>query len=79
VLAGGLQPGMQVVVAGVHVLAPGQKVFVFKKNEAAAPVSSALAAINSIVNTIQPDAAPAAATPFVAASATAATVAPAAK
>jgi len=26
IVAGGLQPGMQVVVAGVHVLAPGQKV-----------------------------------------------------
>jgi len=30
VLAGGLQPGMQVVVAGVHVLAPGQKVTLYK-------------------------------------------------
>jgi multidrug efflux pump subunit AcrA (membrane-fusion protein) len=26
VVSAGLQPGMQVVVAGVHVLAPGQKV-----------------------------------------------------
>ena len=32
VVAGGLQPGMQVVVAGVHVLAPGQKVSIFKEN-----------------------------------------------
>ncbi|MDI1245170.1 MAG: efflux RND transporter periplasmic adaptor subunit, partial [Rhodoferax sp.] len=30
VLAGGLQPGTQVVVAGVHVLAPGQKVTIYK-------------------------------------------------
>jgi RND family efflux transporter MFP subunit len=34
VVTGGLQPGMQVVVAGVHVLAPGQKVTFYKKNEA---------------------------------------------
>lgn len=32
VVAGGLQPGMQVVVAGVHVLSPGQKVMVYKAN-----------------------------------------------
>lgn len=31
VVAGGLQPGMQVVVAGVHVLAPGQKVTIYKE------------------------------------------------
>ena len=30
VIAGGLQPGMQVVSAGVHVLAPGQKVTVWQ-------------------------------------------------
>lgn len=34
VLAGGLQPGTQVVVAGVHVLAPGQKVTIYKANGA---------------------------------------------
>ena len=32
VLAGGLAPGEQVVVAGVHVLAPGQKVSLYKEN-----------------------------------------------
>lgn len=32
VVASGLQPGMQVVVAGVHVLAPGQKVTIYKQN-----------------------------------------------
>lgn len=32
VVASGLQPGMQVVVAGVHVLAPGQKVTIYKPN-----------------------------------------------
>lgn len=34
VVAGGLQPGMQVVVAGVHVLAPGQNVIVYKADGA---------------------------------------------
>ncbi len=34
VVTGGLQPGMQVVVAGVHVLAPGQKVTIYKAGSA---------------------------------------------
>ncbi len=34
VIAGGLQPGQQVVSTGVHVLSPGQKVTVFKPNVA---------------------------------------------
>ncbi|MCF8159792.1 MAG: efflux RND transporter periplasmic adaptor subunit [Polaromonas sp.] len=34
VVTGGLQPGMQVVVAGVHVLAPGQKVMIYRANGA---------------------------------------------
>lgn len=38
VVAGGLQPGDQVVVAGVHVLAPGQKVTVYKEKQ---PIPSA--------------------------------------
>ncbi|PKO62657.1 MAG: efflux RND transporter periplasmic adaptor subunit [Betaproteobacteria bacterium HGW-Betaproteobacteria-18] len=33
VVVGGLQPGMQVVVAGVHVLAPGQKVTLYQANK----------------------------------------------
>jgi RND family efflux transporter MFP subunit len=33
VVATGLTPGMQVVVAGVHVLAPGQKVTVYKEKQ----------------------------------------------
>ena len=33
VVLGGLQPGMQVVVAGVHVLVPGQKVSIYKENK----------------------------------------------
>jgi multidrug efflux system membrane fusion protein len=34
VVASGLQPGMQVVVAGVHVLSPGQKVMIYKASGA---------------------------------------------
>ncbi|HEY8357201.1 MAG TPA: efflux RND transporter periplasmic adaptor subunit [Ramlibacter sp.] len=39
VIAAGLQPGMQVVSAGVHVLAPGQKVTVWR-DKAAAPLAA---------------------------------------
>ena len=48
VVASGLQPGMLVVSAGVHVLSPGQKVTIYKENKAVAPVEPAQAAINSI-------------------------------
>jgi len=48
VVASGLQPGMQVVVAGVHVLSPGQKVTIYKENVPAALVSRAQTAINSV-------------------------------
>ncbi len=41
VVASGLQPGMQVVVAGVHVLAPGQKVSIYKENKPLALESKA--------------------------------------
>lgn len=34
VVASGLQPGMQVVVAGVHVLSPGQKIMIYKASGA---------------------------------------------
>lgn len=37
VIAAGLQPGMQIVTAGVHVLAPGQKVTVWQEKASAAP------------------------------------------
>jgi multidrug efflux system membrane fusion protein len=41
VIAAGLQPGMQIVTAGVHVLAPGQKVTVWQeKTSAAHPVAT---------------------------------------
>ncbi len=44
VVASGLQPGMQVVVAGVHVLSPGQKVTIYKDKVAMAQVNAAVAA-----------------------------------
>jgi RND family efflux transporter MFP subunit len=48
VVSGGLQPGMQVVSAGVHVLSPGQKVTIYKEKQAVAPVITASQAIQSI-------------------------------
>jgi multidrug efflux system membrane fusion protein len=41
VIAGGLTPGMLVVTAGVHVLAPGQKVAVWQDRGSTAPVLAA--------------------------------------
>ncbi len=41
VIAGGLTSGMQVVTAGVHVLAPGQKVTIYKEKQALALTSKA--------------------------------------
>jgi RND family efflux transporter MFP subunit len=41
VIAAGLQPGMVVVSAGVHVLAPGQKVTVWQERTSAAPAMAA--------------------------------------
>ena len=49
VVASGLTPGMQVVVAGVHVLSPGQKVSIYKENSPVTPAGSAQAAISSVV------------------------------
>ena len=50
VIASGLQPGMQVVVAGVHVLSPGQKVTIYKPKEAIAPANIAQEATKTIAN-----------------------------
>jgi multidrug efflux system membrane fusion protein len=47
VVAGGLQPGMQVVVAGVHVLVPGQRVTVYKENKPLSISDKAQTAIES--------------------------------
>lgn len=48
VVAGGLQPGMQVVVAGVHVLAAGQKVSIYKENMPVALTSKSQTAPGNI-------------------------------
>ena len=48
VVAGGLVPGMQVVTAGVHVLAPGQKVTVYKEKQALALTSKAQTAPGNV-------------------------------
>jgi RND family efflux transporter MFP subunit len=48
VVSAGLQPGMQVVAAGVHVLSPGQKVTIYKEKTATVPVNTAQTAIQSI-------------------------------
>jgi RND family efflux transporter MFP subunit len=47
VIGSGLTPGMQVVASGVHVLAPGQKVSVYKPNSASALQQPAQEAMNS--------------------------------
>lgn len=48
VLSAGLQPGMQVVSAGVHVLSPGQKVSLYKEKPATVPVDRAGTAIKRL-------------------------------
>lgn len=48
VVASGLQSGRQVVVAGVHVLSPGQKVSLYKEIVPLAPLNGAQAALKSI-------------------------------
>jgi membrane fusion protein, multidrug efflux system len=51
VVASGLQPGMQVVTAGVHVLSPGQKVTIYKPKVPVAGMDAAQAAPETIANT----------------------------
>jgi RND family efflux transporter MFP subunit len=55
VVSAGLQPGMLVVSAGVHVLSPGQKVTIYKEKGAVALVNSAPAAIN-VAASVEPGA-----------------------
>jgi len=62
VVASGLEPGMQVVSAGVHVLSPGQKVTIYKEKEAAAPASNAQEATKTIAQPASAAASGAAAT-----------------
>ena len=52
VVASGLTPGMQVVVAGVHVLSPGQKVTIYKEKVAMMPEGIARAATNNIAPSV---------------------------
>ena len=44
VISGGLQPGVKVVVAGVHVLSPGQKVILYQPRQQSAVAPAAPAA-----------------------------------
>lgn len=52
VIAAGLQPGMRVVTAGVHVLAPGQKVTVWR-DPGQAPVAAAAPAAGPVLGAAQ--------------------------
>ena len=52
VIASGLEPGMLVVSAGVHVLAPGQKVSFYKPKTVSPPVASAPEATNTVANPV---------------------------
>jgi RND family efflux transporter MFP subunit len=61
VIAAGLTPGMQVVASGVHVLAPGQKVTVYKPKTASAPDSKAQTATENVANVASASAAAASA------------------
>lgn len=61
VVASGLQPGMQVVTAGVHVLSPGQKVTIYKPKGALAIMDTAQAAPEIVANSAAPAASAAAA------------------
>ena len=50
VIAAGLQPGMVVVSAGVHVLSPGQKVTIYREKVAVAQETRAQTAINPVAS-----------------------------
>jgi multidrug efflux system membrane fusion protein len=52
VVAAGLQPGMLVVSAGVHVLSPGQKVSIYQSNMPVAQEARAQAAPDSIAKPV---------------------------
>ncbi|MBX3654422.1 MAG: efflux RND transporter periplasmic adaptor subunit [Ramlibacter sp.] len=53
VIAGGLQPGMQVVSAGVHVLQPNQKVTIYQEKGAVAQEARPQSASKNVANTAQ--------------------------
>jgi multidrug efflux system membrane fusion protein len=50
VVASGLQPGMRVVSAGVHVLSPGQKVSIYQSKNALVPAATPQSATDSVSN-----------------------------
>lgn len=52
VVASGLAPGAQVVVAGVHVLAPDQKVTIYKENRPVTLTSKAQTAPENVVSAV---------------------------
>jgi multidrug efflux system membrane fusion protein len=57
IVSSGLQPGMQVVSAGVHVLQAGQKVTLYKDKSSSAPEPRAVDAIKQIVRSVVPQSA----------------------
>ena len=61
VVSGGLQPGMQVVSAGVHVLSPGQKVTIYKEKVPAGLVKAEQPAMQSVASAASAAAVPASA------------------
>lgn len=54
VVAAGLQEGQQVVVAGVHVLSPGQKVTLYREKAATALASPPQTAVGASLGTVAP-------------------------
>ena len=60
VVAAGLQSGMLVVAAGVHVLSPGQKVSIYQSNMPVTQAERAQEAPDSIAKTVPGASAPAA-------------------
>ena len=50
VVSSGLQPGMQVVSAGVHVLSPGQKVSIYKEKQTLAVINKGFGATEKVSN-----------------------------
>jgi multidrug efflux system membrane fusion protein len=60
VIAGGLVPGMLVVSAGVHVLAPGQKVSVWQEKASGAPMLASQQAATGVMGSAQAATLPAA-------------------
>lgn len=63
VVVAGLQPGMLVVSAGVHVLSPGQKVSIYESNRPVAQQPRTQAAPDSIANSVSVPASAAPAAP----------------